>query len=108
MPRSESSSSARACKRASLARRQPGSPTVAQVMRPYGARRTKEEFMSEHRPVEDKPPAKFTWREARPDDPMFGKIYIVPIRTRIAEEEPGILGETKDRPHGDEGKIESQ
>jgi hypothetical protein len=64
--------------------------------------------MSEHRPVEDKPLAKFTWHQARPDDPMFGKIFIVPIRTRIAEEEPGILGETEDLPHGDEGKTESQ
>ena len=49
-----------------------------------------------HRPAEGKPPAKFTWREARPNDPMFGKIFIVPIRTLIAEEEPGILGETED------------
>jgi hypothetical protein len=63
--------------------------------------------MSEQRPDERKPPATSTWRQARPDDPMFGKIFIVPIRTPFAEEEPGILGETEDRPHGDDRETES-
>ena len=58
--------------------------------------------MSEQRPDERKPPAKSTWRQARPDDPMSGKIPIVPIRTPLSPEEPGILGETEDRPHGDD------
>jgi hypothetical protein len=63
--------------------------------------------MSEPRPAGRKPPAKITWRQARPDDPMFGKIFIVPIRTLLAEEEPGILGETEDRPDGDDRETES-
>ena len=32
--------------------------------------------MSEPRPAGPKPPAKITWRQARPDDPMFGQIFI--------------------------------
>jgi hypothetical protein len=50
---------------------------------------------------------KLTWREARPDDPMFGKIFIVPIRALFAEADPGLLGETEDRPHCDDGQAES-
>ena len=50
--------------------------------------------MSEPRLAGRKPPAKITWRQARPDDPMFGKIFIVPIQ-RLVEEEPQNLREAE-------------
>ena len=51
--------------------------------------------MSEPRLAGRKPPAKITWRQARPDDPMFGKIFIVPIQLFV-EEEPQNLREAED------------
>jgi len=57
--------------------------------------------MSEPRPAGRKPPAKITWRQARPDDPMFGKIFIVPIQLFV-EEEPQSLREAEDCSQGDD------
>jgi hypothetical protein len=64
--------------------------------------------MSEHRPPERKPPARITWRQARADDPMFGNIFIVPIRTLFAETEPGMLGDAEGYPDGDGRETESK